>query len=277
MGPAIGFALTQTFVVTIAVLLALGLGLAFPFLLLSFFPLLTQYLPKPGAWMKTFQQFLAFPMFITTIWLVWVLGLQAGVNAIFSMLLALVLLTFAIWLWQTSSARFRVAGRCVSVFALCTSALLIYWHSLQAKVSDPVSLTQSSRSHYQPFSRDTLDVLLSNGDPVFVNMTAAWCITCLANEKVALSTDALNTYFNDNNITYLKGDWTNQDSEITQYLQSFGRNSVPLYVYYPSSRGKGVVTNATKNTTKKPIVLPQILTVDLVIKALSDAESTPSD
>ena len=275
MGPAIGFALTQSAFVMLLVLMALGLGLALPFLLLSFFPVLTRALPKPGAWMKAFQQFLAFPMFATTAWLIWVLGQQKGINATFSMLLVLVLIAFAVWLWQTFRDSVMpwkgvIVVACLS--ALMTSAYFVYWHSSLVSQSQANLSTEQARN-YQPFSVEKLESLKQNGDAVFVNMTAAWCITCLANEKVALSTPELKAYFSENNIHYLKGDWTNQDAEITQYLQSFGRNSVPLYVYYPSSK-----TSSGKSAKKqlKPVVLPQILTVDIVVDAFTSAESATS-
>lgn len=271
MGPALGFALTQPPFVMLSVLMALGLGLALPYLLLSFFPVLTHLLPKPGAWMKTFQQFLAFPMFLTSAWLIWVLGLQTGANGVFAILVVLILISFAIWLLKKiSSAKqpWKAVGVAIGVL-VCSLIVVITATKLRGSVQATSSEEQSNAiaKHYQAFTPARLDSLRKQGSAVFVNMTAAWCITCLANEKVALSTNELKTYFSENDITYLKGDWTNQDPEITDFLQSFGRNSVPLYVFYPASNGGQRLT---------PIVLPQILTVEGVVNAMQSATlSTP--
>ena len=261
MGPAVGFALTQSPVVTLAVLLALGLGLALPYLLLCFFPVLSTHLPKPGLWMKKLQQFLAFPMYATAVWLVWVFGLQAGINSVFALLIVCVLVALAIWFWQsakTSHNSWSIVLRSLSVIVLVVVVALMFRIAKTSKTDQVPAGQGASAAHYQAFSIERLNELQSNNSPVFVNMTAAWCITCLANEKVALSATELKTYFEDKNITYLKGDWTNQDPVITSYLESFGRSSVPLYVYYPN---KG-----------KPVVLPQILSVAGVIDSMESAE-----
>ena len=275
MGPAIGFALTQSTVVMLLVLMALGVGLALPFLILSFVPVLTQVLPKPGAWMKTFQQFLAFPMFASAAWLVWVLGQQTDVNGVFSILIVLILITFTIWLFQKIVAiamPFKAFGLLACVSLLIGACLQV--HQLSSSAAENVENTEfaispaKSSVQYQTFNTTALDSLRTEGQAVFVNMTAAWCITCLANEKVALSSPELKRFFSDNGITYLKGDWTNQDAEITKYLESFGRNSVPLYVFYPAKAGsKG---------QSSPIVLPQILTVDTVVDSMQSAMQSTS-
>ena len=129
----------------------------------------------------------------------------------------------------------------------------------KATLTTQLNNSDSSGANYQAFSMQGLNELREQGSPVFVNMTAAWCITCLANEKVALSTAPLKQYFADNKIVYLKGDWTNQDASITQYLESFGRSSVPLYVYYPAGNAN------------EPSVLPQILTAASVIDFIESA------
>jgi len=270
MGPAIGFALTQSNSVTLMVLMALGLGLALPFLLLSFIPILSNVLPKPGAWMKTFQQFLAFPMFASAAWLVWVLGQQTDINGVFSILMVLILITFTLWLWQktrttTMPAKAFATLACVSLLigaGTQVHRLSSFTNNAQASATNNAQ-ADTSTNQYQAFQASTLDSLREQGQAVFVNMTAAWCITCLANEKVALSSAELETFFSDNKITYLKGDWTNQDAEITEYLQSFGRNSVPLYVFYPARNGN--------DAQSLPIVLPQILTVDTVVDSMQSA------
>ena len=261
MGPAVGFALTQSPVITLAVLLALGLGLALPYLLLCYFPVLSAHLPKPGLWMKKLQQFLAFPMYATAVWLVWVFGLQAGINRVFALLIICVLVALAIWFWQsakTSNKSWGAILRSLSVIVLVLVIVLMFNIAKVPTADQSAAEGITSAAHYEAFSIERLNELQSKNSPVFVNMTAAWCITCLANEKVALSTSELKTYFEDNGITYLKGDWTNQDPVITSYLESFGRSSVPLYVYYPNQG--------------EPIVLPQILSVAGVIDSMKSAE-----
>ena len=272
MGPAIGFALTQSTPVTLMVLMALGLGLALPFLLLSFIPVLSNVLPKPGAWMKTFQQFLAFPMFASAAWLVWVLGQQTDMNGVFSILMVLILITFTIWLWQktrTITMPLKALGILACAGMLIGAGMQVHSYSSASSADiNRVTASVSETAHDQTFKVCTLNSLREQGQAVFVNMTAAWCITCLANEKVALSSTELETFFSDNKITYLKGDWTNQDAEITEYLQSFGRNSVPLYVFYPAKNGNDAQT--------LPIVLPQILTVDTVVDSMQSAMHSTS-
>jgi len=268
MGPAIGFALTQSTPVMLFVLMALGFGLALPYLVLSLFPVLALYLPKPGAWMTVFRQFLAFPIFASAVWLVWVLGQQAGVNSIFCLLMILLVSTLVIWLWQqmrSSLGRwkmFSAVGLIISVIGLiallCLQYFLVNLSDIPSADTRGISKDERISADFKPFSKNALNALQKEGRPVFVNMTAAWCITCLANEKVALSTAKLKTFFDENDITYLKGDWTNQDPEITQYLKTFGRSSVPLYVFYPAGHAKS-----------EPLVLPQILTPDSVIDAIN--------
>ena len=264
MGPAVGFALTQTPLITVLVLLALGLGLALPYLLLSFVPVLSRYLPKPGLWMKKFQQFLAFPMFATTAWLVWVFGLQTDMGQVFNLLIICILITLVIWLWQNvrEQSYWRTISRGFALLTLLVAASFawkIAGSSNDTKEIFDTGLTEEA-VNYENFSLERLQQLRKSNSPVFVNMTAAWCITCLANEKVALSKPQLKTFFADNNITYLKGDWTNQDAVITSYLESFSRSSVPLYVYYP------------RGSASQPQVLPQILTVAGVMEFIKSAD-----
>ncbi|GHA04949.1 thiol:disulfide interchange protein DsbD [Arenicella chitinivorans] len=259
MGPAVGFAVTQPAPVTIAVLLALGLGLALPYLVLSWVPAWTRWLPKPGVWMQRVQQFLAFPMYATAVWLVWVLGQQVGINGVLALLMVFVLTALTIWLWQVSSGEWnawRMLGRFAAVLIIggivFLFTLLVQGDAGQATQNMGADESELSKE-YVVFDAEQLSQLQAQGTPVFVNMTAAWCITCLANEKVALSSAELRDYFTEHGIVYMKGDWTNQDAAITEYLASFGRNSVPLYVYYPPGDGAARV-------------LPQLLTVATVIE-----------
>jgi thiol:disulfide interchange protein len=256
MGASIGFALVQPFAVGLVVFLALGLGLALPFLALAFAPGLQRLLPRPGRWMETLKQALAFPLYATVAWLIWVLSFQVSASGLLAALAALVLIAFGAWAFRISQGQGNLAGRvlrgaaAVSVAGVIALVVLIDLDRSTAANAQYAA----SRSSSEAFSQQKLDALLASGQPVFVNMTAAWCITCLVNERTALSTGAVREVFAGKRIAYLKGDWTNRNPEITRLLEKFGRSGVPLYVLY---RGGG-----------EPVVLPQILTQALVLDAL---------
>ena len=254
MGAAMGYALTQGAFSSMLVFLALGFGLALPYLALCYIPALRTKLPKPGAWMETFRQFLAFPMFLTAAFLVWVLAQQAGSGAVLMVLSAMVALTFAIWLWRVVSNK---AIKLISVGALTLFALVAPF----ALTPQSQNITTSSSTKAQVYSQAKLDELLAGDAAIFTNMTAAWCITCQVNDRVAISRPSIQEIFANKKIEYLKGDWTNKDAEITQYLNSFNRQGVPLYVYYAAR-------DAQTGTRPEPVLLPQILTPAIVKEAL---------
>lgn len=249
MAGALGFALTQPAIVSIFVFLALGFGLALPYLSLCFIPALRSKMPKPGAWMEVFKQFLSFPMFLTAAWLTWVLAQQGSENAVFLALINLTLITFTIWVFKVSASKalWKVIAMAILAFSLTCATL--------DASQKPKVVMESSDIHV--FSQEKLGALLEGNDPIFTNMTAAWCITCKVNERVALKSDTVMQLLTDHNIQYLKGDWTNRDAAITQYLKSFGRSGVPLYVFYPPR-------NEVTGERPDPIVLPQILTPAIV-------------
>ena len=256
MGASIGFALIQPFVVGLAVFLALGLGLALPFLVLAFVPGLQRLLPRPGRWMETLKQFLAFPLYATVAWLIWVLSFQVGAPGLLAALAGLVLIAFGAWAYGLSQGRRDVSARVLQGMAAVSVAGIVAL-AIVIDMYRPVEMTAqdaSSKAGSEAFSQQKLDTLLASGQHVFVNMTAAWCITCLVNERTALSTGAVREAFAGKRITYLKGDWTNRNPEITRLLEKFGRSGVPLYVLYRGGR--------------EPVVLPQILTQSLVLDAL---------
>ncbi|HMN58169.1 MAG TPA: protein-disulfide reductase DsbD family protein, partial [Ottowia sp.] len=253
MGPALGFALTQSAPVALAVFAALAVGLALPVVALSFLPLLARWLPKPGAWMQRFKQILAYPLYATAIWLLWVLGRQGGVDAMALALLAILAWVFGLWLWQTTPR--RAISRAIAALTLIGAVALV----ISLRGTEP-PIQGAAASH--TWTRATFDELRSAGRPMLVNMTAAWCITCLANERVALLDAGVQQRLQELDIAYLKGDWTHRDDAITTYLSQFGRSGVPLYVVYP--RGPG-----------EPEVLPQLLTPAIVEAALLRAASLP--
>lgn len=262
MGPAIGFALTQPWILAMAVFVALGLGMALPILLLSFMPALFRYLPKPGPWMETFKQFMAFPLYASALFFLWVLGTQVGVMGMSLVLGVCVLFAFAAWLYQRRYSMGMVFKTLNYATALGTIALALYLMQspfLQTLAPGVASAEggdrETAEQSYEVFSTQRLNDLREEGRPVFVNMTAAWCITCLANEQTTLSTERVQESMLSNNITYMKGDWTNEDPEISAVLEAFNRPSVPLYVLYPG------------DLSKEPIILPQILTPGTVTEA----------
>ena len=261
MGPAIGFALSQSWAVAMLVFVSLGLGMALPILILSFIPALFRYLPKPGAWMTTFKQFMAFPLYASALFFLWVLGNQVGVMGMSLVLLVCIVFAFAAWLYQrrfTMGPILRTVNYAVGIGSFALAIYLAQSPFMQTVTAADVAQFDEDGNptqNYEVFSTARLNELQAQGKPVFVNMTAAWCITCLANEQTTLGTDRVQQAMTDNEITYMKGDWTNEDPEITAVLERFNRPSVPLYVLYPG------------DSAKEPVILPQILTPGIVADA----------
>ncbi|MBU0600939.1 MAG: thioredoxin family protein [Gammaproteobacteria bacterium] len=252
MGGAIAAALTAPAGQTLAIFAALGAGMALPYLLLGFFPALAQYLPRPGSWTLRLKQALAFPMYGAAVWLVWVLGKQTGADGVLWVLIAIVLLALAAWLFGVAQSGAARAGvwRLASVLALSPVFVAV------GQIPDlPSQTAAQGEDGVQAFAPQRLAQLRAEGEPVFVNMTAAWCVTCLMNEKVALSRPAVRQAFEQQGIHYLKGDWTRADPAITEFLRAHGRDGVPLYVFFPPDGAP-------------PVVLPQILTEGIVLERI---------
>jgi thiol:disulfide interchange protein/DsbC/DsbD-like thiol-disulfide interchange protein len=264
MGGALGYALTQPPFELMAVFISLGLGLALPYLLLSNWPLLQRWLPRPGLWMERVKQLLAFPMYGAAAWLVWVLAQQAGINAIAIALGSMVMIAFAAWLFETTRLAKPMIRRSSVVLSSLTviAVLLAGYAAVNASSADRMGTSISAEDVAEPYSIERLHALRADGKSVFVNFTAAWCITCLVNEKAVLSQRSVLDAFHQSGVTYLKGDWTNQDTQITKQLAEFGRSGVPLYVFYPNGM------------ESEPIVLPQILTPSILMEALKKAPSS---
>ena len=244
MGAAVGYGLSQPAPVLLAVMVALGVGMALPYVVVVAVPAVASRLPRPGPWMATLKQVMAFPMFATVVWLVWVLALQSGAGGAAWVLAAFVVAGFLAWLGMRRAAWLRpvwlaVAGLAAfSVWAVST-------------VERPAMVAEEG------FDMRVVEAHRAAGRPVFLNFTAAWCITCLTNEQSTLGTDRVRSYFEERGIAYVKGDWTNADPAITAVLERFGRSGVPLYVYFPPEGD--------------PLVLPQILTPGVVIGAIDGA------
>ncbi|WP_337881148.1 protein-disulfide reductase DsbD domain-containing protein [Rheinheimera sp.] len=247
MGAALGYAASQPAWSALSIFAALGLGMALPFLLLGFWPALGRKLPQPGPWMALLKQWLAYPLYLSAVWLLWVYGRQQGLDAMALALVGVVALVAACWIWGLVQLGRQPKVWLVAVAALAALALLLPQQVQQAQ-------GDASADHSLPWTESRMQQLISEGKPVLVNMTADWCITCLVNERVALNTDSSKAAMKLYDLHYLKGDWTRKDPAITAYLRQFQRDGVPLYVvYWPG---------------QPPEILPQILTPDSVRQAL---------
>jgi thiol:disulfide interchange protein DsbD len=261
MGAALGFALARPAAEALAIFTALGVGMAAPYLLLAEMPGLLARLPRPGAWMVTLRQGLAFPLFATAVWLIWVLGRQSGVDAVGLLLLAALGVGFAAWgvgHLQRGPQRRWLPGAVVLV-GLGIAAVLGFAAAMRpaALASTPAQGARATaRIDWQPWSAQRVEALRAEGRPVFVDFTAAWCISCQVNKQVALDTDAVAQRFAELGVAALEADWTRYDPAITQALAGFGRSGVPLYVYYPP---RGALR-----------LLPAVLTPAVVLEALAD-------
>jgi thiol:disulfide interchange protein DsbD len=261
MGVAIGAALASGSAgLTMAVFLAMGIGLAAPFVLLAALPAVARILPRPGRWMELVRQTLAFPMYAASAWLVWVMSQEAGPGGVAGTAAGMVLVGFVAWALGMGQrgideGGLGARGRRI-VHAAALAAALAALAVLSGIVASPgVPAGPAAEAGVEPFSADRLDRLRRDGRPVFVNITAAWCVTCLVNERVALAQPAVRQAFAALGVVYLKGDWTRQDAAITRFLRSHGRDGVPLYVLYPPGN-------------RAVAVLPQILTEGIVLAAL---------
>ncbi|ORE92024.1 thiol:disulfide interchange protein [Stappia sp. 22II-S9-Z10] len=267
MAPAMGAALIASPAFALAVFAALGLGLALPFVLLSLMPGLARVLPKPGLWMVRFKQALAFPLYLTAAWLFWVLAQLVSVESLLPAMAALVLLAMAAWLYglsqRGSGSSHRVAfGLAAGSLALALAAL---WPAVGPSASPAMALGRPDGAPLgqrivdggaeEAFSPARLAQLRAEGRPVFLNVTAAWCITCKVNERVVLSGDDFRAALEARGVTYMKADWTRRDPEVTHLIEEFGRAGVPLYVYFPAGAD--------------PVVLPQLLSDDTLRAAFA--------
>jgi thiol:disulfide interchange protein len=231
MFTALGYGFTQSNTVAMLILLTLGLGLALPFLLIGFIPALAKMLPRPGAWMETLKTWMAFPLYLTAVWLLSVLGRQTGVDGMAYALAGAVLLGAGLWWWDRQRYSTNDSTVVATLFALAlvgvSVALLHHASGLKPQ------FTQNLAPGQVPYSSAALAQLRAKGTPVFVDMTAAWCITCKVNEKNAINTFAVGKAMQENGVVYMVGDYTNSDPAITAYLKAYGAVGVPLYVMYP--------------------------------------------
>ena len=254
LGASVGFTLSQSAPIALLVFLTIAFGLALPVLLLSFVPAWLKFLPKPGAWMETFKQFMAFPLYATVVWLAWVLGAQTGNDGVTKLLAALTAIAFAGWAygrWQVTKPMRAITLAVIGLAA----GIALAWPS-----GDTQNLAQAKlEDGWISFSPAKIAELRAQGKPVFVDFTATWCITCQVNKRVALNQAEVIKRFQQLSVVRMKADWTVKDPVITAALAEFGRNGVPLYVFYPS-RGE-------------PIILPELLTPAIVLATIEPASA----
>jgi thiol:disulfide interchange protein DsbD len=264
MGAALGYAfVSATKLEALMVFLAMGIGMALPYVLLASSPKLTAWLPRPGAWMETFKQITAFPMFATVIWLVWVFSLQTGNDGALLLLSAILVLSIGLWAYgrwsavtHKSSTRWAATFAMV-VFAIASVLVTMRGAAQTARAAAPASISANSEEPWQPYSAKKVEELRATNRPIFIDFTAAWCLSCQVNKKLVLNSPEIIQEFADRGVVTIRADWTNEDPEITKALASFGRSGVPLYVVY--------VPGAAN-----PKVLPEVLTSDIVKDALKD-------
>jgi len=251
MGSAVGIALLQPGFSTVAIFLSLGMGFAAPYLLLSFYPSLLRVLPKPGAWMETMKQFMAFPMWASALWLTWVLSGQVETDTVLMVLLGALLIALSLWLLEKNqSSEGFIKWVAVSV------ATLLLGSALWLAPTDYENTQDKSSSNGDSYTPELLEELLANDQPVFLNFTADWCITCKVNEAIVLNQTSIKSALKSKNIVYLKADWTRKDAAIADKLAEYGRTGVPLYLLFSP---EGV-----------PTILPELLTEDILLSYINE-------
>jgi len=255
MGAALGYAVAQPAPVALSVFSMLGAGMATPYLALTMSPRLLHRLPRPGPWMQHLRQLMAFPMFITCVWLLWVLAQQIDVDALAFVLAALVALGLAAWSVGQVQRGARGFGWIGTAAAVLSGLAIIAATERSPSPSAAASAPRAEVRGWSDWSPRALSLALERG-PVFVDFTAAWCVTCQANKRLVLHSSRVSAAFAAQRVTLLRADWTNRNDAIAQELARFGRSGVPLYVLY-DSRGR-------------PRVLPEILTESTVLEALSE-------
>jgi thiol:disulfide interchange protein/DsbC/DsbD-like thiol-disulfide interchange protein len=252
MGASLGFAIGLPAAEALLVFAVIGAGMALPYLAASWVPGIARLLPKPGAWMVTFRKLMAFPMFATVAWLVWVLGQQSGIDGAGALLELLVAMSMLIWA-LTLRGPSRVLVAALSVVCLA----FVAWAAGPSitRLAPQEAALRGNSGAWQRWEPGRVDQLLASGQPVFVDFTAAWCVTCQVNKKTTLERADLLAEMSAKNIALLRADWTRRDPAITAALAQLGRNGVPVYVLY----GK----------IGPPVVLSEVLTVDDVRAAIA--------
>ncbi len=272
LGSAMGFALTLSPLAAMVIFTSLGLGMASPYLVLTFFPNLLVYLPKPGVWMETFRQLMGFILLATVLWLVWVFAALTEDTGIMGLLCAFLLLSFGSWAFGTWSSPFqkkpvRLAAVLAAALCFVGGGVMTYQASscVDLAVCKKLNAERAKRSpvahsDWEPFSKERVAELRAQGVPVFVDFTAKWCLICQAN-LLTLESREVGKKFSERRIVKMKADWTKSDPSITEELRKYGRSGVPLYLLFDS------------NLEKPPLVLPQVLTPEVVADYLNKVDN----
>ena len=254
MGAALGYALIQPSGVTLPIFSALGLGFAFPYFILSASPSLINYLPKPGSWMVTLKEFFAFPMFATSIWLIWVFSFQTSSNEVIFLLITILLISLLIWI----ASKINKPNYRMIIFIFAIFIIFFQFKDIPSqKIQSPNAMKLES-FNYVEWNENIENEYQSKNQAYLINFTAAWCITCQTNDKIALSRPNIKEYIYENNIEYVVADWTNKNDEILKTLESYNRNGVPLYIFW-------------KPGMKKSKILPAILTEQILLDSFNNS------
>ena len=250
MGAALGYALIQSSNLTMPIFISLGIGFAAPYFLLSMYPQLINKLPKPGQWMVTLKEFFAFPMFATSLWLIWVFSLQTNSELLISLLISLLIISLLFWFIIKFNKKVITIVSCLSILTV----IFVQAQKIQTFDNEIIlkNEPQNQNKDFKIWSPDIEEIFKQENQAYLINFTAAWCITCQANDKIALSRPKIKEYLNENNVEYVVADWTNKDAGILKALESYERNGVPLYVYW-------------KPGMKESMILPAILTEKILL------------
>jgi thiol:disulfide interchange protein len=254
MGAALGYALIQPSGVTLPIFSALGLGFAFPYFILSASPSLINYLPKPGNWMVTLKEFFAFPMFATSIWLIWVFSFQTSSNEVIFLLITILLISLLIWI----ASKINKPNYRMIIFIFAVFIIFFQFKDIPSQKIQSPSAMKLENFNYVEWNENIENEYQSKNQAYLINFTAAWCITCQTNDKIALSRPNIKEYIYENNIEYVVADWTNKNDEILKTLESYNRNGVPLYIFW-------------KPGMKKSKILPAILTEQILLDSFNNS------
>jgi len=249
MGAAIGYALIQPSSITVPIFLSLGIGFSLPYLILATFPQLITKIPKPGEWMNTLKEFFAFPMFATALWLLWVFSIQTSIEILISLLICILIISILFWF----AGKVKSKNIHITTFLFGLIIVLIELNFINKENAAKAEIANDIVS--VGWDVNTEDKLKKIDQAYLINFTAAWCITCQANDKLALSRPVVKKYLAENNIKYIVADWTNRDDNILKVLKEYGRTGVPLYLYW-------------KPGLEETVILPAILTEDILIDLL---------
>ena len=264
MGAALGYALAGPMLSTWIVFTALAIGMALPYVLLAYFPTWRKRLPKPGAWMERLKHLLAFPLYATVLWLAWVLGAQLDNDAVLRLGVALLLIALGLWAWQTMRTG-GARGWGIASAASVAAAIVVGWPVVAASTSDTepnVAKRIAADDLWQDYSVARVAELVAAGRPVFVEFTAAWCVTCQVNKRLVLNTDAVRDAFARQKVALLQADWTRRDPAIGAALAALGRDGVPVYVFFRPG--------------KEPLLLPEVLRKQNILDAVDTPQSAQS-